>query len=248
MFDGEESGHFGFAAGFEGVGEGFEAWVGAAGDEGGHVEDFAQEAVALAPDGTCAAHAAAALAEARGEAAPRGGGAGVGEVARQLRDEPARGLEPDAGDGAEPFAVGVQRGVRGEMFGDGGLDGGGFTRDVFLQARDAFAHDGIGSLGAAGFHLGEFAEGGEAAQQGAQCGLRGAGGLPEVGVVGEAVVGDDFGVEGVGLVAAAVAAGVVLDPARVEDAHGVARLVKHGGREQAVAAGGFHDDGERPAA
>ncbi|MCX6980748.1 MAG: hypothetical protein NTV08_08350, partial [Verrucomicrobia bacterium] len=47
-------------------------------------------------------------------------------------------------------------------FGDGGLDGGGFTRDVFLQARDAFAHDGIGSLGAAGFHLGEFAEGGEA--------------------------------------------------------------------------------------
>jgi hypothetical protein len=36
VFDGEESGHFGFAAGFEGVGEGFEARVGAAGDKGGH--------------------------------------------------------------------------------------------------------------------------------------------------------------------------------------------------------------------
>ena len=47
VFDGEEGGHFGFAAGFEGVGEGFQTRVGAAGDERGHGEDFAQEAVAL---------------------------------------------------------------------------------------------------------------------------------------------------------------------------------------------------------
>ena len=80
--------------------------------------------------------------EAWDEAAPRGGSAAVGEVAREFGDEPARSFQPDAGDGAEALAVGV----RGEVRGDGGLDGGGFAGDVFLKARDSFAHDGFGGL------------------------------------------------------------------------------------------------------
>ena len=154
VFDGEERGHFGFAAGFERVGEG------AAGDERGGRRARACRRLCAKPKGRafCAGRLPSRpmvlgprtllplWQEAWGEAAPRGGSAAVGEVAREFGDEPARSFQPDAGDGAEALAVGVRGEVRGEVRGDGGLDGGGFAGDVFLKARDSFAHDGFGGL------------------------------------------------------------------------------------------------------
>ena len=49
--DGAEHGHFAFAGLGEAIGEGLEARVVAAGDQGGHEEDFAQVAIALGADG-----------------------------------------------------------------------------------------------------------------------------------------------------------------------------------------------------
>lgn len=60
-------------------------------------------------------------------------------------------------------------------------------------------------------------------------------------IVGTGVVGDELGIEAVGLVAAPQAAGVVLDPARVDDADPVASLMKERGGEFAIRACGFHD-------
>jgi len=53
--DGDDDGHFGFAVLSESIGEGFEAWVVAAGDDGGHVKDPSEVAVTLVADGSCGA-------------------------------------------------------------------------------------------------------------------------------------------------------------------------------------------------
>src|SRR5262245_12205312 len=80
--DGEEDGHLGFACGREAVGEDLEARIAAASGQGGHEEHAAQMAIPLRPRWGGMTHAGATLTNARRDAEPGGGGASVGQMAR----------------------------------------------------------------------------------------------------------------------------------------------------------------------
>ena len=114
------------------VGEKFETGVVAACDHGGHEEDFAEMAVALGADGGGVAHAAAALPHAGSDGQPGGGGAAIGEMARNLGAEPACGARADAFDLAEPLEVGVEFGRGLDVAGDLRLD----ALDFLFQRAD----------------------------------------------------------------------------------------------------------------
>ena len=185
--DGEEDGPLGFA----GSGE---AGVEAAGDHGGHEEDAAQVAVALNADGGGVAQAAAALADARGDGELGGGGAAVGQVARDFGAEPAGLARPpspacplrllggafaEAFDLAEALEVGVEFGRGLEVGGDLGLDALDFLFQRAGHAGEAFGDENSGGGGGA-VALGaeQGLEVGEAAQELAQALQGGVGGLP----------------------------------------------------------------------
>jgi hypothetical protein len=62
-----------------------------------------------------------------------------------------------------------------------------------------------------------------------------------VAIMGAGVIGDELGVETVGLVSASQAACVVPDPAGIDNAHPVACLMQDGGGKFTVRTGGLHD-------
>lgn len=62
-----------------------------------------------------------------------------------------------------------------------------------------------------------------------------------VAIMGAGVIGDEPGIKAVGLVAQPQAAGVVLDPAGIDNAHPVSRLMQDGSGKLPVGTGGLHD-------
>ena len=108
MEDGEEDGHLGFAVIGEAISEGFEAWVEASCDEGGHVEDATDMTISVVANGSGGVDGGAGVMEARSDGKPGGGGASIGQMARQFSTEPASGAQADALDLAEALDVGVE--------------------------------------------------------------------------------------------------------------------------------------------
>lgn len=244
--DGEDGFHFGFTVFEEAIGEGFEARVVFGGDESGHVEDAAEVAVAIAADGSGGADGGSGVMETRSDAEPGGGRSGIGKMARELGAEPASGARADAFDLAEAFNIGVKGGRILDELLDVGLESRALFGQEFDDAGDALFEEGIGSgLESAGFSLGEGFEFVEAAQKAAQELLIGGGRLPDREGASGPKTGDDLGVLLIGLVAAAEAAGMILDAARVDEMDLKAGGVESGGSQIAVEAGGFEHGNRR---
>ena len=179
MDDGEEDGHFGFAGGGEAVGEGFESRVAAPCGECGHEEDATEVTVALGADGGGGPQAGAGLADARGDGQPGGGGASVGEVARDFGGEPGGGPQTDAFDLAERSDVLAQLGGGLDVRGDLRLEAGDFLFQGTDDAGEAFGNERIGDgFSAVALGLQHGGQVGGAAQQGPQELLGGTGQLP----------------------------------------------------------------------
>jgi hypothetical protein len=239
--DGDEDGHFGFAGGGEAVGKSFEAWIGTTSDHGGHEEHPAEVTVALVADGS-GGTGSARLADARSHREPGGRGASVGQMARQLGGEPAGGALADAWDLAEALDVCPQLRRSLEMGRDLGIEGGEFPLEPAHEARDALGDERIsGGVEAIALGLEGALKFREAAHERAQCVLGGAGGNPRGKAARERKPGDERGIDAVGLVAAAEAAGVILDAARVGEMNAMARGVEFDRGQFRITAGRLED-------
>ena len=184
---------------------------------------------------------------ARSDREPGGRGAGVGEMARELGTEAGSGAQADAFDLTETLDVLVEGWAVVEMSGELLLESGDLLFQGANEAGLAFGDGGMrGDL--------------EAVAKGEECGLEGLdlaeelaqeellwrGGLPERERLrgGSAEVGDEGSIDAVGLVAAATAASVVLDPARVGEMDWEAGGMKRGGGQFAIKASGL-ENGDR---
>jgi hypothetical protein len=200
-------------------------------------------AIAVTTDGSGGAEGGAGVLEARSDPEPGGGGAGIGEVARDLGTEPAGGAGADAFDLAEALDVGVESGGGSNELVDLGFEGGAFLGQELEGTGEALFEERIGGgLEAAGFGLVKGFEFVEAAKEAAQELLIGGRRLPGGEGASGAEAGDDLGVLLIGLIAAAETAGVVLDAAGVDEVDLETGGVESGGGQIAVVARGFEDD------
>lgn len=212
----------------------------AAGDERGHAAGAAQVAVALGADGGGVVEARTALAHARGDSQPGGGGAGPGQMARHFGAAPLGGARADAFERAKPREIGVQLGSGAGVRGDLGFELDQFPFQSALHAGEAFGAGRIEpGAGTIAFGLEHRFQIGAPTQECAPSRRRGAGRLPGGPRTGAAKAGDEFGSEPVGLVAAAKAAREVFDAAWIGDVQVMAGGVEFAGGQFAVAAGGF---------
>jgi hypothetical protein len=168
--NGDDDGEFGFAVGRETVGEGLEPRVAAACGHGGHEEDLAEMAIAVAADGSGVAEGRPALAQARGDAEPGGGGARIGQVARHLGAEPPSGAGADAFDVAEPVDIGLEGWMSRHVGEDERFKVSDFPIQSADDARQTLAqHLGLGRrFGPIVFGLAQSLQVGKPAQQRAQ--------------------------------------------------------------------------------
>ena len=128
----------------------------------------------------------AVVAHARGDGQPGGGGAAIGEMARNFGAVPAGGARADAFDLAEPLDVGLELGRGLEVADDLGLDALDFLFQRPGQAGEAFGDEvSGGGFGAVAPGPEQGLEVGEAAHQFAQELLGGPGGLPAITNTGD---------------------------------------------------------------
>lgn len=191
----------------------------------------------LAPD------AAAGLMVLRVEAGEGCDLAGIGESLRLCAISQPGGdtALAQAGNGVEQIALGTQVGIVVDSVGNGLLDPfqlGGQPCEVGVETVASFLH--AGSLKAVlllGLHLDQRLMAGD---QGAQGAVRGKGRDPGGRAFLAAKVGQDAGIDGVGLGADAVGLGMGLDQSRVDHRYGVAGFHECLGGVLPIDAGGFH--------
>lgn len=214
-----------------------------ASNERGHEEDFAEMAIAFRANRGGGVYRRTGTAKPWCDGEPGGSGASVRQMARDFCAEPASGTRADAFDLTEVLNVSVElwRGL------DVCCDLLFESSDFFLQGApnpiEAFRDQRIGDgFGAVAFCLEHDFKIVEAAQEVAQKLLGGAGGLPcrEGALCAE--IGNELGVNTIGLVAAAVTASVVFNPARIGHMHAMASGMEFRSGEFAVTSCRLHDD------
>jgi hypothetical protein len=222
--------------------EGLEDGVEAGGDEGGHVEGGAGGGPAVGD--VSLASTGAAVVVVGGDAGEGGGLAALqGAEFGQDGQEGAGGGVAEALHEGEAPDFAVELGAGGLVPGDLGVE----LLEVFLEAGvealGGFGDEGVAVVFmAVAFALEEILEFAAAGDEFGQALMGWVGHGIGRGLKASAVVGEDGGIDGVGLGEVAAGAGVVADQAGVEAADGDAGLVEGLEEEVFVAAGGFADD------
>jgi hypothetical protein len=210
--------------------------------EGGHVEQAADFFSAAGDMGGAGLFSRLAI---KGSDARQGGDLMAIEMAQfgQVRQEHGAGLRTDAGRTSEQSIFVLQIIVGLDVVLDEFVEFADLEFEGFDHFADAFTDfnmvDHRGAIGFLGEQVGELSSTGDQFGEGLGLGVRGRfrGRLNHF-----AEVGQNVGIDGVGLGKGAEATGEVADLARIGDDNVVAGLEEFGGKGLFVAAGGFEDD------
>lgn len=239
---GDLDNHVGFAGGLEAIGEGAEDGVVSPGSEGGHVECGA-DVFASAGDAAFAFESAAVVVVG-GEAGECGDLAAVSETEfGDFGEELPGGGVTDAGNTAEDIAAGLPVVAGIEEFRDGFLDIGEEGVEQLEGLLQGLAGEcSVGRLEAVGFHRSELDDLSSASDEilqfllirGDFLGQAGAGDLGEMG--------EEFGIEGIGLGELSEGFGEVSGLAGIDDGDGESGVDEVTDEGAFVSAGSFDDD------